>query len=202
MQNLATIKKTVYPVIEIDDTLVSGEIISEAFVCDLQKCKGACCVQGDSGAPLEKKELTILKNNIEKIKPFLTKKGLNAIDKQGNYMKDEDGDWVTPLVNKNKECAYTVFENGMAKCGIEKAHEAGEIKFKKPISCHLYPIRIQKLKYYEAVNYHRWEVCSAACRLGKKLSVPVYKFLKEPLIRKYGSAWYKKLERVALHKNW
>ncbi|MBT8194887.1 MAG: DUF3109 family protein [Bacteroidia bacterium] len=191
-----------YPVIEIDDTLVSGEVISEAFVCDLQKCKGACCVQGESGAPLEKEELAIIKKNYKKIEPFLNDKGKNAIEKQGHYIKDEDGDWVTPLVAKDKECAYTVFEDGLAKCGIEKAYEAGEIKFKKPISCHLYPIRTQQLKSYEAVNYHRWDICSAACKLGSKLSVPVYKFLKDPLIRKYGSAWYKKLERVAKHKNW
>jgi hypothetical protein len=109
---------------------------------------------------------------------------------------------VTPLVAKNKECAYTVFEEGMAKCGIEQAYEAGEISFKKPISCHLYPIRAQKLKYYEAVNYHRWDICSAACKLGAELKVPVYRFLKEPLIRKFGSDWYKNLERVAKHKNW
>lgn len=182
--------------------MVSSEILSEAFVCDLQKCKGACCVEGDSGAPLEKKELGILEKNIDKIIPFLTKKGIKAINDQGVYIKDEDGDWVTPLVGNMKECAYTIFENGQAKCGIEKAHEASKIKFRKPISCHLYPIRIQRLKHYEAVNYHRWDICSAACKLGKRLRVPVYKFLKAPLIRKFGSGWYKKLQGVAEQKNW
>jgi hypothetical protein len=108
---------------------------------------------------------------------------------------DSDGDYVTPLVNGDLECAYTVFDNGVAKCGIEKAWEAGAISFRKPISCHLYPIRVSKLKSgAEALNYHKWELCKAACSLGKKLEVPVYKFLQGPLTRKYGKDWFAKLE--------
>ncbi len=181
--------------IQIGNILVSDDVIAKKFVCDLEKCRGACCVGGDSGAPLEEDELEILDAIYDKVKPFLTEDGIKAIKKYGKYLIDSDGDYVTPLVNGELECAYTVFENGVAKCGIEKAWENGVISFKKPISCHLYPIRIQKLKAGgEALNYHKWELCKAACALGKKLDVPVYKFLKGPLVRKYGEKWYSELE--------
>jgi hypothetical protein len=187
-------------IIQVGNVLVSQDVIEKKFVCDLEKCKGACCVGGDSGAPLDENELAILDDIYEKVAPYLTSKGRKAIKKYGRYLIDSDGDYVTPLVNGTEECAYTIFENGIAKCGIEKAYEEGVIKFKKPISCHLYPIRIEKLKSNtEALNYHKWELCKAACALGKKLQVPVYKFLEQPLIRKYGKKWYRELELAVEH---
>lgn len=179
--------------IAIDDTIVSENLFDQKFVCDLNACKGQCCVDGDSGAPLEEDELSILKNVLNKVKPYLPEEGRNAIEQQGVYVVDEEGDYTTPLV-KGKHCAYVFFEKDIAKCAIEKAFNEGEITFKKPVSCHLYPVRITKYKDYDAVNYHRWEICSPACKNGKKLNVPVFRFLKEPLVRKYGDDWYKKLE--------
>ncbi len=181
--------------LKVDKVLVSDDVTAKKFVCDLERCKGACCVAGDSGAPLEEEELAILDDIYDKVSPYLTAQGRKAIKQYGKYLVDSDGDYVTPLVNGDQECAYTVFENGFAKCGIEKAYEAGAVNFHKPISCHLYPIRIEKLKSgVEALNYHKWELCKAACSLGKKLNVPVYQFLKNPLIRKYGKKWFEKLE--------
>ena len=179
------------------NTLISDEVIEEKFICDLNKCKGACCVEGESGAPLEDDELKQLQKVYAKVKPYLTPDGIKAIDEQGLYLKDNDDEWVTPLMWAGGPCAYTVFENGIALCGIEKAYRDGKIKFKKPISCHLYPIRISKLKTGDALNYHEWEVCSPACKLGKKNKVHVYEFLKDALVRKYGEEWYKELEVIA-----
>ena len=183
--------------IAIGNTLISEDIIEKQFVCDLNACKGACCVKGDYGAPLEDDEMPILDEIYEKVKPYLNEEGIKAIEKQGKYLLYEKKEWVTPLA-KSKACAYTVFENNVAKCGIEKAFNDGKINFKKPISCHLYPIRITVQKNgYDALNYDRWSVCKAACKLGKSLQVPVFKFLKESLIRKYGKKWYKQLEIAA-----
>lgn len=187
--------------IQIGNVLVADDVIAKKFVCDLEKCRGACCVGGDSGAPLEEEELGILEDIYEKVAPFLTDDGKKSIKKYGKYLIDSDGDYVTPLVNGDLECAYTTFENGIAKCGIEKAYEAGVVNFKKPISCHLYPIRITKMKTgVDALNYHKWELCKAACTFGKKLDVPVYQFLKNPLIRKYGEKWYEDLEIAVKHR--
>ena len=182
----------------IGDTLVSDEIIEKHFVCDLNACKGACCVKGDYGAPLEEEELKELEKVYPKVKPYLPATGVKAIEKQGLYLRYNTGEWVTPLV-KGKECAYTIFEtDGTAKCGIEKAYFEAKISFRKPISCHLYPIRLNKHRSgLEAANYDRWSVCRPACKLGDSLKVPIYKFLKDALIRKYGKAWYKKLELAA-----
>ena len=181
----------------IANTLISEDIIEKQFVCDLNACKGACCVKGDYGAPLEKEEMSILDNIYEKVKPYMTDEGITAVENQGKYLLYEKKEWVTPLA-KSKACAYTVFENNVAKCGIEKAFYDGKINFKKPISCHLYPIRITVQKNgYEALNYDRWNVCKAACKLGKSLQVPVFKFLKESLTRKYGKKWYRQLEIAA-----
>lgn len=188
--------------LQIRETIISGDVLEEQFVCDLEKCRGACCVEGDSGAPLEESELAILDDNYDKIEPYLTDDGKNTIRKTGKYIVDADGDYVTPLVNGDLECAYTIFENGVAKCGIEKAYLDGAVNFHKPISCHLYPIRVVKLKSgNEALNYHRWETCAAACELGVKLKVPVYKFLKSSLVRKYGQLWYDELELAVSKKN-
>lgn len=179
--------------IQIDDTIISTDILKKEFVCNLQKCKGICCVEGDSGAPLDEDELPVLEEIFPKIKSHLRPEGIKAIEEQGTYVKDYDGEWVTPLVDGN-ECAYVVFEkNGITKCGIEKAYEAGDIDFQKPISCHLYPIRLTKLKEFTAVNYDRWDICSDACSLGKELNVTVAEFLKKPLIKRFGEEWFEEL---------
>lgn len=181
---------------QIGDTLISEEILSEEFVCNLSKCKGICCVEGDSGAPLNKEELNILDDIYEDIKPYLRKEGIEAIERKGKYEKDIDGEWVTPLVD-NRECAYLVYEeNGISKCGIEKAYEDGTIDFKKPISCHLYPIRLKEYRKFTAVNYDVWDICSDACTLGKELKINVAHFLKDALIRKFGQEWYNELMTI------
>lgn len=186
--------------IPIGKTLVSDEVISNRFVCDLKKCKGACCIEGESGAPLEKEELKLIEESYPAVKPFLTADGIKAIEEKGLYLIDDDGDFVTPLIGEGGACAFTVFENGIAACGIEKAYNEGKISFRKPVSCHLYPVRITAYKNYDAVNYHEWEICSPACKLGKKLSVPVFRFVKDALIRKYGQAWYDELEQMVALK--
>lgn len=182
--------------LQIGEILVSDDVIEKEFVCNLDKCKGACCVEGDYGAPLDEDELEILKEIYPVVKPYLSRDGIKAIERQGTHVLDEDGDLSTPTI-KGRECAYAIYdEKNVLKCGIEQAYLDGKIKWKKPISCHLYPIRITKKKNFEALNYHKWNICSAACTLGKELKVPVYKFLKDPLIRKYGEAWYNELTEV------
>ncbi|MGC4130100.1 MAG: DUF3109 family protein [Bergeyella sp.] len=184
--------------VQIGDKLISEDIFSEEFVCNLSKCKGACCVEGDIGAPLEKEEAEILERLYPKFKPYLTEEGIKAIEKQGTWEIDpSDGEYVTPMV-ENRECVYVTFdERGITKCGIEKAYEDGAIDWQKPISCHLYPIRVNEYRTFTALNYHEWPICSDACELGKELQVPVYKFLKTPLIRKYGEEFYQTLSEAA-----
>ncbi|MDP1799772.1 MAG: DUF3109 family protein [Bacteroidota bacterium] len=184
--------------IAINKTLISEDLLDKKFVCDLNACKGACCVAGDSGAPLDKDELKVLNSVVDKVKPYMVKKGIKAIEKHGAYVIDGDGDYTTTLVSPGAECAFVFFdEKKIAKCAIEQAYYDGKINWKKPISCHLYPIRITKHKDYDAVNYDKWDVCKPACECGTKLDIPVYKFLKEPLIRKYGKEWFKELEKSA-----
>lgn len=180
--------------IEVGNTLVHEDLITEQFVCNLNRCKGVCCIEGDSGAPLEKAELAILDEIYPKVKPFMSAIGIETVEVEGTFVKDFEGDYTTPCVNKNKECAYVVLENGITQCAIEKAYEAGHIDWKKPISCHLYPIRRTVYPEFEVLNYDRWSICSPACNLGAELKIPVYRFLKEPLIRKYGSDWFEELE--------
>ena len=183
--------------IQIDDKLISEDLFSEEFVCNLAKCKGICCVEGDAGAPLDEDETKILDEIYPKIKSYLRPEGIEAIEEQGTYPLDFEGDLVTPLVN-NAECAYVIFdEKGYTKCAIEKAYEDGVIDWQKPISCHLYPIRITEYSNFSAINYHEWDICSDACTLGKELGVKVYQFLKKPLIRKYGEEFYQTLSEAA-----
>ena len=183
--------------IELGRTIISEDILEKEFVCNLSACKGACCVEGDAGAPVDDAEAKILEDIFPKVKPFLRPEGVAAIEQQGTSVTDWDGELVTPLV-KGKECAYVIFdEKGITKWGIEKAWEAGAVDFQKPVSCHLYPVRITVYKDFDAVNYHKWNVCSPACSLGKELEVPVYKFLKGALTRKYGEAWYGELDELA-----
>jgi hypothetical protein len=185
--------------IVIDDKTVSDDVVEAQFVCDLNACKGACCVEGDFGAPLDKSELAILDEIYEKVKPYLTNEGIATIEREGKYVfVQETKEWCTPLMEKDKGCAWLNYDkNGVVICGIEKAYRDGVIDFKKPVSCHLYPIRISKYNNYDAVNYERWHVCKAACKNGKTLKVPVYQFLKEALIRKYGEEFYEALDQFA-----
>jgi hypothetical protein len=188
--------------IAIDNILVSDEIIKEQFVCDLTKCKGACCVDGDAGAPLQKDELSKINTVYEKVIPYLNTESKAVLEKQGKYVYNTEFGWVTPTIN-NKICVYGITDkNGIVKCGIEQAYLDGKIKWKKPISCHLFPIITNESKNTDAiyVNYEpRQDNCKAACSLGKKLKVPVYVFLKDALIRKFGKRFYSALEATANH---
>lgn len=178
----------------VGKAVLSDDVKENFFVCDLEKCKGACCVEGDAGAPLEEEEIGILDEIYPQIKSYLTEEGIETIERQGTWVYDQDGDKVTPTIGDNGACAYALTdERGILKCGIEQAYREGKVAFKKPISCHLYPIRITKYDDFEALNYDRWHICDAACALGGSLGVPIYKFLKEPLIRKYGEDWYAEL---------
>lgn len=183
--------------IEIQNTLVSLDLFEKKFVCDLTACKGACCVEGDSGAPLNEDEAGILDDIYNDIKSYLTDEGRKTIEASGKYILDDfDGELVTPL-NSGKECSYTIFDaDGTAKCGIEKAWLEGKTHFRKPISCQLYPIRVSQVGSLDALNYHQWQVCKPACACGDKLDVKVYRFLKEPIIRKYGESFFNELEVV------
>lgn len=185
---------------QLGKAIVSEDIIENDFVCNLSACKGACCIDGDAGAPLERKEAEILASIYPKVKPFLRPEGISAIEKQGTSVTSEDGDFETPLID-GADCAYVTFDNkGIALCGIEEAYNQGEIDWKKPISCHLYPVRVKDYSEFSAVNYHRWYICDDACALGKELQVPIYKFVKDALIRKFGEDWYLELEKVAANK--
>jgi hypothetical protein len=186
-------------VIAIDNVLVSDDVVEAKFVCDLHKCKGGCCEDGDAGAPLEKEEKKIIDENFEAIKPYLTKEGLKEIERQGRYLYDREFGWVTPTID-GKICAYGMRDShGIIKCGIEAAYYDGKLGWKKPISCHLYPIKISKSKVYTNVNYEPRDVlCKPGCALGKKLKMPVYQFLKEAIVRKFGTEFYEALHHVAI----
>lgn len=177
----------------VENAVISDDVKENFFVCNLEKCKGACCVEGDMGAPLEVDELKTLEDIYEDVKPYLTKEGQAVIEKEGKYVKDVDGDYCTPTIG-GKECAYAIRDKkGILKCGIEQAHKEGKTDFKKPVSCHLYPLRITPYDHYDAINYHRWHICNPACSLGRELHVPLYRFLKDALVRKYGEEWYEEL---------
>ncbi len=186
---------------QLDKTIVSEEVLEKEFVCNLNACKGACCVNGDAGAPLEKEELETLQEILPILKSYLRKEGLQAIEEQGTYTTNEFGEHETTLID-GADCAYVIYDDkNVALCGIEEAYNQGEISFKKPVSCHLYPIRIKQYSEFAAVNYDKWEICDDACSLGKELQVPVYKFVKQALVRKFGEDWYAELEKVAEERN-
>jgi hypothetical protein len=190
-------------VIAVDNVLVSDEIAEARFVCDLNKCKGGCCEEGDAGAPLENEELDLIVELYEQVKPYLTEASKAEIERKGKYVYHKEFGWVTPTLGDDREiCVYgNRDEKGIIKCAFEQAYNDGVIKWKKPISCHFFPI-IQKTAKkrgdFDVMNYEpRERLCSPGCALGKKLQVPVYQFLKEPIIRKYGEAFYDALEKAA-----
>jgi hypothetical protein len=190
--------------IAIENILISDEVVNEQFVCDLHKCKGGCCVDGDAGAPLNKDELAKINEVYDAVLPYLNDKSKMELERQGKYVYDKEFGWVTPTI-ESKVCVYGITDkNGIVKCGIEQAYNDGKVKWKKPISCHLFPIRIKQSrdKLTDYVNYEpREDLCSAACSLGKKLKVPVYVFLKDALTRKYGTEFYETLDATAKHLN-
>ncbi len=186
---------------QLQKTIISEEILEKEFVCNLSACKGACCVDGDAGAPLEVEELKALEEIFPVLKKYLRKEGLDAIEKQGLYTTNEQGEHETTLIN-GADCAYVIYDDKkVAMCGIEEAYNQGEVSFKKPVSCHLYPLRIKQYSEFAAVNYDRWEICDDACSLGKELGVPVYKFVQQALERKFGKEWYAELDKIAKERD-
>jgi len=182
--------------VEIEDKIISDELFEKKFVCDLQKCKGDCCVEGDSGAPLKSKEIKEIAKNLSIIKSEMSKKGINAIKNNDFHYVDYDGDKVTKLVD-GKECVFVVFDkNNIAKCSIESAYRKNKINFNKPISCHLYPVRVKKYDSFTAVNVDSWHVCKPACECGTELNVPVFKFLKDAIVRSWGLDFFFHLDSV------
>lgn len=183
--------------IQIKDTLISEDIFETCFVCDLGKCKGMCCVEGDAGAPLTHEEYEAIKDVLPEIWDDLLPKARELIEKQGIAYIDDDGELVTSII-KGRECVFTYFDaDGVCRCAIDNAFREGRISVQKPISCHLYPIRLRKYDDFTALNYDRWSVCRPALRLGKKTGIKLYQFLKEPLIRKFGEEWYQEVCQIA-----
>lgn len=183
--------------IQIDNVIFSLNVFEKKFCCDLPKCHGECCVTGESGAPVDSKEIAHMENEYESWKPYMRAEGIAAVEAQAVVVKDVEEEWTTPLVNGG-ECAYTYNDNGITLCAIEKAFADGKTTFRKPVSCHLYPIRIKNFSNgLVGVNYDVWDICGAARILGTSLGLPVYKFLKEPLIRKFGEEFYGKVEEAA-----
>jgi hypothetical protein len=197
-------------VIIIDNVLVSDEIVEKQFVCDLAKCKGGCCEEGDAGAPLEENELDVVIELYETIKPYLTQSAITEIEIKGKYVYHKEFGWVTPTLGSDKEiCVYGIRgKDGIIKCAFEQAYYDGKIDpiaigWKKPISCHLFPVIAEKGKKgnYDKMNYEpRQKLCNPACGLGKKLQVPTYEFLKEAVIRKYGEEFYGALDTIGKKK--
>ncbi len=182
--------------IQIERALISFDIFEKKFCCDLDRCKGACCIEGDSGAPLEERELEEIERNYSNIRIYMKPEGIRAVEEQGFGGIDIEGDLVTTLISGG-ECAYAIDQDGICWCAIEKAWSEGKSNFRKPISCHLYPIRITRYPDYDAVNYNKWKICSCARVKGEQENIPLYRFLREALIAKYGSEWYEQLEYAA-----
>lgn len=193
------------PLIVVDNIIISDDVTETQFVCDLSQCRGGCCEEGDAGAPLEEDELDIILSLYEKVRPYLTEAAIAEIEKKGKYVYHKEFGWVTPTLGNDKEiCVYGKRDaNGIIQCAFERAYNDGVIPWKKPVSCHLFPIIINKGKKggYDRMNYEpREKLCSPACALGQKLKVRTYEFLKEPLVRKYGEDFYNALDRAALMK--
>jgi hypothetical protein len=181
--------------IQIGDKIISRDLFENHFICHLEKCEGNCCVLGDSGAPLEDAESEKLSDELENILPFMRAEGKRAVKEQGAWVIDSDGDKVTPLIGR-EECAFVVFEETIARCAIEQAYEHGAVSLRKPVSCHLYPIRVSRLNKGIALNYHQWSICEPARILGKREGVPVFRFLEEAITRVFGKEFFLELENV------
>jgi len=186
------------PMLEIDDKIISTEIFEREFVCDLSQCKGECCVQGDSGAPLEPNEVEKIRDHFEQILPYMTENGIKSVREHGFGVIDSDGELGTPLID-NQACAYIFYSGDIALCAIEQAYNDGKIDFQKPISCHLYPIRTTKHIDFTALNFHKWDICKSALKKGKMTQTPVFQFLKAPIIRQFGSEFFEQLEIAHEH---
>lgn len=182
---------------QLGDTLVSEQLFDQSFTCDIHACKGACCVEGEAGAPLELDEIEQLQKHWQEVKPHLTKAGIAAIEAQGVATQNAFKEWETPLID-GKACAYINYnESGIAQCGIEQANQAAATHLEKPISCHLYPVRVKNYSAFVAVNYHQWSICAPGCALGSELKRPLYQFVQQALVRKFGQAWYNALHTAA-----
>lgn len=182
---------------QLGKTLVSEALFEDEFTCHLTACKGACCVEGEAGAPLEVDEIESLEQHWKEVKPFLTAEGIAAIETQGVATQNAFDEWETPLID-GKACAYIHYDDqGIAQCGIERAYQKGATTLQKPISCHLYPVRVKNYSAFVAVNYHQWGICAPACELGKSLKQPLYQFVQAALVRKFGQAWYDALHDAA-----
>lgn len=179
--------------LQIDDTIVSLALLEKKFSCDLKACKGSCCRYGDTGAPLTTEEAATLERIWRDLWPYLRPEGIRAAEAQGTSLADIEGELVTPLVN-NEECAYTVIEDGIYKCGIEMAFIAGAVDFRKPLSCHLFPVRVKQYSSFRAVNYEEWAICRPGVAAGVKKNSPLWAYLKDPLVRAFGEEWYDKLK--------
>ena len=180
--------------LQIQDVIVSFDVLTKCFSCDLSCCKGACCIEGDAGAPVTPEEIAEIETLLPTIWDDLSIEARKVINRQGIAYSDPEGELVTSIVN-GKDCVFTCYgEDGCCYCAIEKAYRAGLCKFKKPVSCHLYPIREKKLGTLTGLNYDRWDVCHAAVLRGEKDGIPLYKYLKEPLIRRFGQQWYDELD--------
>lgn len=190
-------RESVFPIIQVGNVLMSPEIITERFCCDLDKCHGQCCVEGDAGAPVTIEEVAEIEKALDEVWGDLSASAQTVVDKQGVAYIDSEGDLVTSIV-AGKDCVFTCYQQGVCLCALEKAYRAGKSRFCKPISCALYPIREQKLSNgMVALNYNRWIVCTEAVRKGQELDLPLYQFLKKPLIRRFGEQWYEELEKTA-----
>ena len=185
----------------VRNVLVSEELIDRCFCCDIEQCKGLCCVDGDMGAPVAPDEVAELEAHYPVFRKYMTEEGVAVVEEGGTFVFNGDDSFETPLVGSNNACAFAYVEDGVVKCAIEKCFRNGEIPFRKPISCYLYPIRIKRVGDYEALNYDDWPVCKTAVANGNRLKIPVYRFLKEPLIAKYGEDWYAELEEMVRLRN-
>ena len=182
--------------IEIEDKIISDDVFLTQFACDLYKCKGACCVEGDSGAPISNHEVKSIENDLKSIKPFMSEQVISAVERNGVKYIDSEGDQVTTLIN-GKECAFVFYDqNKIAKCSIETAYKSNKINFNKPISCHLYPIRVKKHNKFQSLNVDKRSICKSACQCGSKLSIPVFKFLKEAIVRLWGKEFFEDLNLI------
>ena len=185
------------PILDVAGVLISADIITEMFCCDYEKCKGICCVEGDAGAPVTMDEISAIEDSLDEVWGDLSASAQSVIDKQGVAYADKDGDLVTSIV-RGKDCVFTCYEGDNCLCALERAYRNGKTHFIKPISCALYPIREKNFgDGLVGLNYNRWNVCTDAIAKGRELQLPVYKFLKEPLIRRFGEAWYQELCDVA-----